>query len=256
MEFRFQAIHFDATEQLQSFIEKKVLLPKRKTIPKILIISFFQTILQYFCYYIGLAHTSGVKASVLVGMNVFTAIIISAYVLKLEKMTSRKILGSLIGFSGIILINLGGLLNGGSFNFIGDGMILLCTIASGFSSAFMKKFAVGENPILLSGWQFFIGGLVLMFIGLLGGGNFGNFTVNSTAILYLAFVSAAAYSIWAVLLKHNPVSKVSVFGFLNPVCGVAISAVVLNETEQLNAGFILALILVCIGIVTVNYSNK
>lgn len=240
-----------------SIIAKKPLLPSRRSLPKIAVISFFQTILQYFCYYIGLAHTTGVKASVLVGMNVFAAIIISTLILHLEKLTSKKIIGSLVGFSGIILINLNGLINGEAFNFIGDGMILLCTIASGFSSAFMKKLSGDEDPVLLSGWQFFIGGIVLMLIGFAGGGKIGKFTVGSTSVLlYLAFVSAAAYSLWAVLLKHNPVSKVSVFGFLNPVCGVVISAVVLNETEQINASFIAAMLLVCLGIIIVNYSAE
>ena len=48
-------------------------------------------------------------------------------------------------------------------------------------------------------------------------------------LLYLAFVSAAAYSLWAVLLKHNPVSKVAIFGFMNPVCGVLLSTILLDE---------------------------
>ena len=240
-----------------SIMAKKVLLPNKKSFLKICIISFFQTILQYFCYYIGLAHTTGVKAAVLVGTNVFTAILISTLILKLEKLTSRKVIGSIVGFTGIILINLNGLMSGGSFNFTGDGLILMSTIASGFSSAFMKKLSGDESPVMLSGWQFFIGGIVLMLIGFSGGGKIGEFSSGSTAILiYLAFVSAAAYSLWAVLLKHNPVSKVSVFGFLNPVCGVVISALVLSETEQINASFIAAMLLVCLGIVIVNYTSE
>ena len=237
-----------------SILQKKLLVPQRKSFRKIGIISFYQTIAQYFCYYIGLAHTSGVKASVLVGANVFLAILISGALFHLEQITTRKIIGSIIGFSGIVLINLSGLLSGLQFNFIGDGMILLCTVASGFSSASMKKLSVGENPVLLSGWQFFFGGMVLMLIGLLGGGRFPQFSAPSFLLmLYLSFVSAAAYSVWAILLKHNPVSRVAVFGFLNPVCGVMISALVLHESAQINLRFVLALLLVCAGIITVNY---
>ena len=57
---------------------------------------------------------------------------------------------------------------------------------------------------------------------------------------------------FAMLLKANPVSKVAVFGFLNPICGVVISAIVLHEAGQINLRFLLALVLVCIGIITVN----
>ena len=230
------------------------MLPCRQTIPKIGIISLFQTIIQYFCYYIGLAHTSGVKASVLVGTNVFMAIFIAAF-LRLESLTVRKVAGSAIGFAGLVLINLNGLREGLSFNFLGDGMILLCTVASGCSSACMKKFAADEDPVLLSGWQFFFGGVVLSLIGFAGGGRISGFTPASTLLLlYLAFISAAAYSVWAMLLKANPVSKVAVFGFTNPMFGVLLSAIILHEWNQIDGSFVLALALVCAGIITVNLS--
>ena len=236
---------------------KKPLFPSRSSFPKICVISLFQTILQYFCYYIGLAHTSGVRAAVLVGMNVFMAILVSALVFRLERLTARKVVGSLIGFSGIVLINLSGLHEGSPFTFLGEGLILLCTVSSGFSSASMKMLSKGENPILLSGWQFFFGGLVLTGIGLIGGGDIPAFRIDSfLLVIYLAFVSAAACSVWALLLKHNPVSRVAVFGFLNPVCGVVISAVVLHEGRQIDLSFLGALVLVCTGIVTVNYAKK
>ena len=75
-------------------------------------------------------------------------------------------------------------------------------------------------------------------------------------LVYLAFISAAAYSVWALLLKANPVSRVAVFGFTNPVFGVLISAIVLHEWNQIDGSFVLALLLVCIGIVTVNLTAK
>ena len=240
-----------------SICTKRILLPARQSLPKIGIISLFQTILQYFCYYIGLAHTSGVRAAVLVGVNVFMAILISSLLFHLERFTARKLIGSMIGFSGIILINLNGLSDGSPFSLIGEGLILLCTVSSGFSSACMKKLSGNEDPVMLSGWQFFFGGLVLMGIGLLGGGVMPVFSAGSFALLlYLAFISAAAYSVWALLLKHNPVSRVAVFGFLNPVCGVIISAVVLHEAKQIDLSFLAALLLVCAGIVTVNYTKS
>ena len=232
---------------------KKLLVPNRRSMKKICIISLFQTVLQYFCYYIGLAHTTGVKASVLVGMNVFTAILIASLLLRIEKLTARSIIGCTVGFLGIILINLDGLTGGLRFQLIGDGLILLCTVASGFSSAFMKKLSGGEDPVLLSGWQFLLGGIVLAVIGLLGGGQIGTCTVPAVSVLlYLAFVSAAAYSVWAMLLKYNPVSKVAVYGFMNPVCGVVISAIVLHESGVLSVSFLIALVLVCAGIIIVN----
>lgn len=236
-----------------SLAAKKLLLPTKSSIPKIAMISLFQTVLQYFFYYIGLAHTTGVKAAVIVAAKVFAAILISSLIYRLEKLTMRKIIGCILGFSGIIIINMNGLKSGLNFSLLGDGFILISTIANGFSSVLIKKYSSNENPVLLSGWQFLFGGLIMAIIGLACGGNIGNITVNSVAILlYLAFVSAAAYSLWAMLLKYNPVSKVSVFGFMNPVCGVVISSIVLKESDSLGIHALAALVLVCLGIFIVN----
>lgn len=240
-----------------SISAQKVLLPTKKSLPKIAVISLFQTVLQYVFYYIGLAHTTGVKAAVIVSANVFMAILISSLVYRIEKLTARKVIGCILGFSGIVIINFGGLKSGAGFNLLGDGFILISTVANGFSSVLMKKYSAGENPVMLSGWQFFFGGIVMTFIGIIFGGSIGNIDTGSVAVLlYLAFVSAAAYSLWSVLLKYNPVSKVSVFGFMNPICGVIISSIVLRESGSLGIQAFVALIFVCIGIYIVNKNNK
>ena len=75
-------------------------------------------------------------------------------------------------------------------------------------------------------------------------------------LLYLAALSAAAFSIWTLLLKYNPVSKVAVFGFMNPVFGVMLSALLLKEKGQaFSLAGLTSLVLVCIGIYIVNREN-
>ena len=75
-------------------------------------------------------------------------------------------------------------------------------------------------------------------------------------LIYLALISAVAYSLWGILLKYNPISKVAVFGFMNPVCGVILSAILLKESQQMGIESIAALILVCLGIYIVNKPQK
>ncbi len=70
------------------------------------------------------------------------------------------------------------------------------------------------------------------------------------------FVSAVAYTLWSVLLAYNDVSKVAIFGFVNPLCSVILSALVLGEVRQaFNIGSLIALALVCVGIYVVNAKN-
>jgi drug/metabolite transporter (DMT)-like permease len=121
----------------------------------------------------------------------------------------------------------------------------------------MKKLSKNEMPVLLSGWQFLVGGLVLTAIGFLSGGQVTGFTLKGMVLLaYLAALSAIAYSLWGILLKYNSVGKVTVFGFMNPVCGVILSALLLSEgSEAFGAKGMIALILVCLGIYVANREN-
>ena len=240
-----------------SLILRKPLLPTRSSVPKFCVISLFQTILQYFFYYIGLAHTTGVKAAIIVAANVFTAILISSLLFKIEKLTVPKFIGCCIGFAGIVLINLQGLGGALSFSLLGDGFIFLCTVASGFSATFMKIYSAEEEPFLLSGWQFTFGGAVMWLLGFCCGGRIQISSGQGWLILlYLAFVSAAAYSVWAMLLRRNPVSRVTVYGFLNPMFGVIISGIVLHEEGAFTLIGLLSLLLVCAGIAIVNVKSR
>lgn len=242
---------------LGSVAARKILIPKRTSWGKVLILCMMQTVLQYLFFYIGLARTTGVKASIIEGVNVFCAILVASLLFHQETLNGRKIIGSIIGFAGVVLVNLtGGGLDLG-FTFLGEGFIFLSAVAYAFSSACMKIFSKDENPVALSGWQFLIGGLVMVLCGFAAGGRLTVWTgKGAVLLLYMAMISAVAYSLWGILLKYNPVSKVAVFGFMNPVCGVILSAVLLGETDSLSVMSVAALVLVCMGIYIVNRPQK
>ncbi len=233
---------------------RKVLIPRRDELAPIMLLSLFQTILQYFFFYVGLAHTSGVKASIIVGTNVFISVLVAGVLFRMEQVTARKMIGCVIGFLGVIVINVWGSGLEGGIVWNGEGFIFLSAVSYAFSSAIIKKFSKTHNPVLFSGYQFMFGGAVMAIAGYaLGGTLHTDHPAGAIAMLmYLAAVSAAAYTIWSILLKYNPVSKVAVFGFMNPVFGVILSAVFLHEGNLLSPGSIVALILVCAGIYIVN----
>lgn len=238
---------------LGSVLKKKWLLPKKESLGNIVKLCMLQTVAQYLFFYIGLAKTTGVKASIIEGVSVFVAIFVASLIFHQEELTAKKLIGSIIGFAGVVLVNASG---GGvsmGFRFTGEGFIFLSTVAYAFSSVCLKIYSEREDPIVLSGYQFALGGLIMVIVGLLMGGRLTEWNVRGVSmLLYLAAVSAVAYSLWGVLLKYNPVSKVSVFGFMNPVFGVILSAILLHEGESLGLMSILSLLLVCAGIYIVN----
>lgn len=241
-----------------SILARKVLLPKRKSLKKIAILSIFQTSLHYFCFYVGLAYTTGVKSSILNGISVFVAIMIAALIFKQEKLTTAKLLGSTLGFIGIVLVNLNGAGLDFSFQIQGEGMIILSTVCYGISSALIRMYGKDENPVVLSGYQFTLGGFVMIVIGCLTGGKLNIWTGKGIGILiYLAFVSAIAYTVWSLLLQYNDVSKVAVFGCLNPVFGAILSALILKENGQsFGIKEVIALVLISGGIFIVQKKGR
>jgi drug/metabolite transporter (DMT)-like permease len=216
-----------------------------------------QTVIQYIFFYVGLANTAGVKASVIEGVSAFVAILVASLLFKQEKLTPRKIIGCTIGFIGVVMVNVSGNSMDLGFSFIGEGFILISTVAYAFSSIYIKRYSESENPVVLSSWQFIVGGVIMVACGLLAGGRIETWTPSGVAmLLYLAMVSAVAYSLWGVLLKYNPVSKVAVFGFMNPVFGVILSAILLRDEGGVSIISVGALVLVCIGIYIVNAQKE
>ena len=244
------------TVLIGSVLNKGFLIPKKESLEKIFKLSMLQTVLQYFFFYVGLAHTTGVKGSIVEASNVFLAILVSSLIFHQEKLDQKKVLGCIVGFAGVVLINLSGSNVDMSFNLTGDGFIFISAIAYALSSVLIKKYSAKSDPVMLSGYQFTAGGLVMILIGFVMGGRIHTASMPAMILLiYMALISAVAYTLWGILLKYNPVSKVSIFGFTNPVFGVLLSAIILREGNVFGMKDLIALVLVSIGILIVNWAK-
>ena len=219
-------------------------------------LSFYRRWSSIFFFYVGLAHTTGVKGSIVEASNVFLAILVSSLIFHQEKLDQKKVLGCIVGFAGVVLINLSGSNVDMSFNLTGDGFIFISAIAYALSSVLIKKYSAKSDPVMLSGYQFTAGGLVMILIGFVMGGRIHTASMPAMILLiYMALISAVAYTLWGILLKYNPVSKVSIFGFTNPVFGVILSAIILREGNVFGMKDLIALVLVSIGILIVNWAK-
>lgn len=236
-----------------SIIKRRFIYPKVKNLWRVGLLSLFQTAAQYTFFYIGLANTAGVKASVLNGLGVFFTIIAACFIFRTEKFNLVKLAGCILGFGGVILINLGGDFSF-KFTLLGEGFVIFSGLSAAFAAGLVKIFSKYEDTTALCGYQFFIGGIILITIGAAAGGKIQlNGAGSYFMLLYLAFLSACAFTLQGFLLKYNPVSRVAVFKSTNPVFGAVFSAIILGERDQLfSYTTLLALVLVCVGIFVIN----
>ena len=236
-----------------SILKKKFIYPKKENYFAVFKLSLMQTVLQYIFFYIGLSNTTGVKSSIINGASSFFAILIACFVFKQERFTKFKLIGCILGLAGIVLVNLDSSLLKLDLSFFGEGFILFSAISYAFSSAMIKQYSSKEDPVTLSGYQFAFGGLVMSIGAFIFGGRLTELTATGIVLtVYLGLLSAVAYSLWGVLLKYNPVSKITIFGFMIPVFGFFLSALILKEGYGVNIFSILALLFVCAGIFIVN----
>ena len=242
-----------------SIIAHKFLFPKKESWKNVAILSLVQTVGQYYFFFMALAHTSGVRGSIINASGNFIAILFAVYIFHFEKMTLKKLIGCLVGFAGILLIMGGGkaLMSGGAVTLAGEGAMLAADLFYAASGCLIKIFSRDESPVVLSGYQFLIGGAALFAIGAVMGGNLTFYSTGCILnLIYMGFISAGAYTLWGVLLKYNPVSRVSILGFINPVMGVLLSALFLGEgREAFSLTGLFALLLVSAGIIIVNISQ-
>ena len=206
---------------------RSIALPPRR-VGAVALLGLGQTTVQYVCYYIGLAHTTATKTSIISSTLVFFSVLLAHFIYADDKLTTRRALGCLIGFAGVVAVNMASGAFDFQFTFMGEGLLLVSTFAGSLAAIYGRRLSQTMDATVMTGWQLLIGGLVLTLMGLAGGGHIDRFGIEAGALmLYLAVVSAAAFSLWSLLLKHNPVSNVAIFNFEIPVFGVVISALVL-----------------------------
>lgn len=225
---------------------------------QIVVFGLSQTSLQYIFFYIGVAFATGVKASIINSTGTFFSVLLAHFIYNNDRLTHRRTLGVIVGFLGVFIVNFNQSLLDFQFSLKGEGSVMFAAFILAAASIYGKKISQGMDAMVMTALQLSIGGFALLAVGLLFGGQSGDFDIGSAILLiYLACLSSAAFALWSALLKHNPVSRITIFNFLVPVFGSGLSSLFLGETI-LELKNIVALVLVCSGIylVTVNKAQK
>jgi len=216
----------------------------------LIIFALLNTTLHYSFFYFGLSHSAGSRASILNSLSVFSVVILACVFFKSDKMTLRKIIGCLIGFAGLILLNIGNETNGG-FTLLGDGMIILNALCSAFAALMTRGVAKRIDVFVGTGYGLSIGGALLIIPALLMHGTLPQ--INIVGCIYLVLlisISTIGFTLYNKLLSCNPVGKVAIYNSLIPIVGAFTSCICLNEPFY--AKYIAAGIMAAAGIYIIN----
>lgn len=218
----------------------------------VLLYGAVQTGLMYICNYIGVANTTATKTSIITAASAFFAVVFAPLFFQEERLTALKVIGVIVGMTGIVLINNSAL---GGFSMTGEGLVLaaaLLNTAGGFIGKKVSKGIVYES----TAYQLSFGGMMILLVGLCMGGAFVFSAKGMLIVLYLAFVSAAAFTLWTALLVLHEAGQILVFNMLIPVFGAVWSFVILGERQIFEPLYLISILLTAAGIVLVNIRMK
>ena len=225
-------------------------MPKGKILAECCALGLWQTTAQYAFFYSAVAMLTGAFGGILNSTQSFLGVIFAHFIYgNADRMTPAKTLGCVIGFAGVLIGTLG---NHGSGSGWGVFCMMTATVIFTLSGPWNKSVTKKADSFAVCFINLFVGGLALFVLGAVMGGSLHVQSALAVVVmLYLAFICGAGYVLWALLMKNNPVSRIAIFGFVNPVVNVLLSAV-LNGEPLFRWQYLAALVFVCVGIWLVN----
>ncbi len=151
-----------------------------------------------------------------------------------ERIDVRRGIGMLIGFLGVaLLVTPGGA--GGAFDLhflLGALMIQIGSIAWQYGTVRGKYNLKDVPPFISSALQMLSGGIAVLIVGLLIGET-KRLTLTAQGLVSLTYLSIfgslVAYTAYVYALKKVPVTKMSMYAYINPLVAVILGWLILNE---------------------------
>jgi drug/metabolite transporter (DMT)-like permease len=247
-----------------------ILMKNKKSIPlslsfpqskTVFWVSIFQTVILYALYFIGMTYVSSAIGAIIIGSAPLITALTTHVITDDDKITRAKLACIITGIIGIAIITLNKspLGEGSYFQIFGIFILILSSISSAIGNIIVSKNKQTINPIVLTAYQMFFGGLILLVISILFQGiplliKEPKFYI---ALLWLAFISAIAFSIWFWLLQKPEVqvSELNIWKFIIPVFGVVLSWLLIPE-EHPSLIIIIGMIIAAFSVLLYNIPGK
>jgi drug/metabolite transporter (DMT)-like permease len=214
--------------------------------------------LEFACIYFGMLYTDAARSVVFVFLSPFVVAVGAHFFLKGDRLTSLKILGLALAFTGIVLVFGGRPRTAKPTMLIGDVLEIMAAFFWGATTLYIKKFMAEKvHPINTFLYQLFFSIPILFVVSFILEPKW-IYRIDpciAGIILYQSVIVAfISYFIWFKLIHNYSVSRLSAFTFFTPIFGVLFSILFLGEefTFSLKVG----LPMVSLGIFFVNWKRR
>jgi len=190
--------------------------------------------------------SSGIAAVAVASMPLFAAVFSGMYG---QWPSRRETVGLLIGFAGVVVLNLGSGLSGSR---LGALALIVAAMSWAFGSVWSKRQDMPAGPMNTAA-QMLCASVALLLVGFGSGEHLpAHPTVRATiAVAYLAiFGSIVAFSAYLYVLKHARPALATSYAYVNPPVAVLFGVLLAGEhVGPFDLGG-MAIILVGVGVIT------
>ncbi len=203
--------------------------------------------------YVGLTLTTAGRGSIFFNTQPFFTLLLMPLFIPEERFTLRKLVGTIVAFSGVVLLFLEKIGGGSAWTLLGDALTLLATLGWSANNIITKRLTGEVHPVSLILWS--VTGALPVMLGLtlwLEPGRPWHFTPTAVgSVLYLGGIAAAfSFVAFSWLIQRYSAIRINAFVFLTPVFGVLIGWTLL--AEPISSSQLLGALLVGGGILVLN----
>ena len=224
---------------------------------RILLGALFGVALNQSLFFNGLVLTTPVNAALIMTSNPIFVLIAATFLLK-EKLSTRKVIGILLGLAGaLVLIQMQEVKKEASNPSLGNLLVLINAISYGLYLMVIKPVMSKYKPVTVIKWVFTFGVLMVLPFGW---NQLSEIDLDMPANMWgsIAFVvfftTFLAYLLSIFALKNVQASVVSSFIYLQPIITAILSFVFLKQT--LITVQILSGLTIIVGVYLVSFSKK
>ena len=204
----------------------------RRDWPVFLLLSLFNVVLFIGLQTYAILYLPSGSAAVLIYLQPILVGLLAWLILG-ETLTAAKILGLLLGFSGIVAVSAGSI--SGAENAISPTGVVFgaaSALSWALGTVYFKKYEARVSTLWAVAMSFLIGGVVLTPLGL-SVERLGEISWSGTfvaSLLYASLVGTSlAWVIWFALVRAGEASRVASYIFAVPLTAVLIGVVFLDE---------------------------
>ena len=199
----------------------------------IAVVGILQFSLNYGLVFWGEQRISSGLAAVLQSTFPAFGLVIAHFYLPNEPITARKIVGVLLGFTGVAIIFSQQLSIAGQSALLGSIALVLSAVCGSYGNVLVKAYGTQIDPFVLAAGQMVCGFPPLLALGIATEGNPFHFRWTAMAVLALGYLvivgSVIAFTLFYWLVRHMNVVNTMLIALVTPVVAVLLGMIVLRE---------------------------